>query len=214
MSTEEWRKVPHFSSYEVSSFGRVRRTVRKRNWPAGRTLKASKCNGYLSVRLSEEGKSYLRTVHSLIAEVFLGLCPLGSCVHHKDGDKLNNNIENLEYMKVCQHHEEHSKLSKEDIVKIKELHASGMSSCKIAKIYDTSASNIRAINGGTTWKRVGCDLIKTHIKPGGSKLSRDQVDEIKKLHDGGMAQVTIAKVFNIHPSAVSLIVRNLRWQRD
>lgn len=215
MSNEEWRGVPHFPSYEISSLGRVRRGIGKRNWPAGKILKASNnSRGYLSVCLRDEGKSYPRTIHSLVAEAFLGPCPAGHCVHHKDGNGLNNSKENLEYMMACRHYEEYAKLSTEDVAKIKELHAAGMSSRNIARIYNTSASNIRSINGGASWKRIGCDLPKTYIKPGSSKLNREQVEEIKELHESGMKQVEIAKIFKIHPSTVSLIIRNIRWQRD
>lgn len=215
MSNEEWKEVPYFPSYEISSFGRVRRSVGKRNWSAGKILRVSNnSRGYLSLSLRDRGRSYSRTVHSLVAEAFLGPCPAGYCVHHKDGDRSNNNAENLEYMKACQHYEEHSKLSAEDVVKIKELRASGINNSKIAAIYNISASNIKAIISNATWKRIKCDLPKTHIKPGTSKLTRSQVDEIKKLRGDGMKQAAIAKIFNVHHSTISLIVRNIRWQRD
>lgn len=35
-------------------------------------------------------------VHRLVAEIFIGQIPEGYCVNHKDGNKKNNRLENLE----------------------------------------------------------------------------------------------------------------------
>lgn len=53
--------------------------------------------GYLQTHLRKEGRTYARDVHCLVAKVFLGNRPEGMDVNHKDGNKLNNNCDNLEY---------------------------------------------------------------------------------------------------------------------
>lgn len=54
-------------------------------------------NGYLRVMLSIKGKHYDRYIHRLVAEVFIDN-PCGySEVNHLDGDKTNNNVDNLEW---------------------------------------------------------------------------------------------------------------------
>jgi hypothetical protein len=54
------------------------------------------CSGYLRVRLKNKGY----TVHELVAKYCIGEKPSRFCVIHKDGDKLNNNPNNLEYVSL------------------------------------------------------------------------------------------------------------------
>lgn len=54
-------------------------------------------NGYWALSLSVNGKAKHARVHCLMAEAFFGPRPLFMDVNHKDGDKLNNRIENLEW---------------------------------------------------------------------------------------------------------------------
>lgn len=60
-----------------------------------RSCRAGK--GYRVVTLCEGGRQHKRYVHRLIAEAFHGP-PLGLNVNHKDGDKTNNRVENLEWV--------------------------------------------------------------------------------------------------------------------
>lgn len=63
--------------------------------------------GYLMLTLSKNGRKRSITVHKLVALAYLGERPPGDIhVNHKDGNKLNNRPENLEYVtrsKNCQH---------------------------------------------------------------------------------------------------------------
>lgn len=105
MKTEIWKDVPEFVGYyQVSNFGRVRRIANYSNQNSSWELtkpKILKCrkhtNGYLRVMFSVNGKHYDRYVHRLVAEVFVenkyGYCE----VNHLDGDKTNNNADNLEW---------------------------------------------------------------------------------------------------------------------
>ena len=66
----------------------------------GKPLRFSKTakNGYYLVWLYDNGKRTHMLVHRLVAHHVLGPCPEGMCVNHKDGNKLNNQPENLEYV--------------------------------------------------------------------------------------------------------------------
>lgn len=55
-------------------------------------------NGYKIVKLyKNDKKKYTFSVHKLVAETFLEKPSYAECINHKDGNKLNNNVNNLEY---------------------------------------------------------------------------------------------------------------------
>lgn len=55
-------------------------------------------NGYKYYRLSKDGKKKMYYAHRLVAETYLDNPQNLPVVNHKDGDKLNNNVENLEWV--------------------------------------------------------------------------------------------------------------------
>src|SRR5690606_2407412 len=55
-------------------------------------------NGYLSVTLCNDGKRRTFNIHRLVAENFIKPISLKNYVNHKDGNKKNNNIYNLEWV--------------------------------------------------------------------------------------------------------------------
>lgn len=81
--------------YEVSDTGKVFSLARESR---GELVGKVGNNGYRSVLLTVDGKRLHRLVHRLVAEAFIPN-PLGKrTVNHRDGCKLNNNVENLEWM--------------------------------------------------------------------------------------------------------------------
>lgn len=54
--------------------------------------------GYQILQLRVDGKSFTKAVHRVVAEAFLERPLEDSEVNHKDGDKLNNHVSNLEWV--------------------------------------------------------------------------------------------------------------------
>jgi len=116
MLVEEWRDVIGWEEfYEISSIGRVKCKQRvmyyDRNLGRGiekktvyekiRKQKLNKHTGYMVVGLNGKGLSTNVTIHSMVARAFIKNYiskgrGKGSCTNHKDGNKLNNSVENLE----------------------------------------------------------------------------------------------------------------------
>lgn len=55
-------------------------------------------SGYLCLHVFTDSGKPNRLVHILVAEAFLGPIPKGMQVNHKNGDKLDNRPQNLEYV--------------------------------------------------------------------------------------------------------------------
>lgn len=175
---EVWRPVPSFPHhYEVSSRGRVRslsRVARNgkgyKEYP-GKIIKPDTVRGYKRVSMSVSGKVFRRTVHSLVMEVFAGACPIGHQVAHNDGDRANNNLDNLRYATVSQNHldkRDHgtmsrgetngrSKLTKDQVLFIRRH--TELSSRALAKMFGITHTNVNYIRRRVAW----CHLLEEEI---------------------------------------------------
>lgn len=103
---EEWRPVSGYEGlYSVSNKGRVKslsRTVSKstsfRHETADKIMRSSKLrSGYLFVHLTKDGKTKMFPIHRLVAIAFIPNKENLPEVNHKDENKTNNYLENLEW---------------------------------------------------------------------------------------------------------------------
>lgn len=91
--SEIWKKIdgtPDRRTHEVSNLGRVRSIT-----PNGKTrvLSLGVCDGYYIVRVY--GKT--QRVHRLVAEAFIDNPSSYPVINHKDYDRKNNVVDNLEW---------------------------------------------------------------------------------------------------------------------
>jgi hypothetical protein len=99
LEQEEWRPITELDDfYAVSNLGRVRRERPGKSTYIGRLIPYGLSNGYLMVNLFHNGKTKRRAVHRLVAIAFLGVPPSGKEVNHKDGNRQNAHLDNLEYV--------------------------------------------------------------------------------------------------------------------
>lgn len=171
---EIWKHVYHAPDYEVSNKGRLRRAtdaIEKINAHRGRlmSLKPDKYTGYVRCSMmSRDGKMLREQVHRLVGRAFLGNHRKGAQINHKDGDKTNNTVENIEWcssqenvkhawqsgLSTTNKGEKHgmSKLKKRDIKVIKDADARGVMLKTIAEVYNVTLSTISNIVRGTSWR--------------------------------------------------------------
>lgn len=92
--------------YKISKSGVV--TAYKRNWITGKNLHRKKDEhelkimidkaGYKKVPLCKNGQQKQYYIHRLLAQAFIDNPDKKSCINHIDGNKLNNDLTNLEWV--------------------------------------------------------------------------------------------------------------------
>lgn len=88
-----WKQQPKHSNYQVSSSGDVCHF----NSTTNRKTRLDK-DGYLRLNVHYFGKVIAVKVHTFVAETFLENPNNLKTVNHKDGNKNNNKVENLEWL--------------------------------------------------------------------------------------------------------------------
>jgi hypothetical protein len=162
LTTEEWRIVPGFPDYEVSTLGRVKSNKTHKGQKPGKLLKATG-KTYVHVGLWVDGKSTTLNVHQIVAAAFIGPCPRGKQINHKDKDEKNNRIDNLEYLTPSQNQQHafntgraigHAKLTEDDVRAIRERLRHQAKTTDLAKEYQVNITCIHKLRVGQTWKHV------------------------------------------------------------
>ena len=176
---EEWRVIEDFPDYAVSNLGRVKRAKdnARGNVKAGIMLRQNlKRNGYLQVTLTNGQTTKSMGVHRIVLFSFHGLPINGQQANHKDGNKQNNSISNLEWVSPSENRfhsyaigtsraetikgEKHgnSRFKNGEIWLIKKLLASRkISQRQIARMFNTNQSHISAISIGKVWNHIAIE---------------------------------------------------------
>ena len=102
---EKWKPIPNYPDYNISNYGRVKSLKREihRNKKGTvsveeRFLTPIKGNiGYYTVSLYCNKKVKIYSLHRLVAKSFIPNAGDKPCINHLDGNKLNNNVLNLEW---------------------------------------------------------------------------------------------------------------------
>ena len=195
--------------YEVNNFGDVRRINTLNNLSFG--LRGKPNNKYPFVILYKYGKPYHFSVHRLVAQAFIPNPENKPQVNHIDGNKLNNNVSNLEWV-TNQENMDHAiknglvktpgkginayncKHTEEEVRKVCELLANKKSVFQISRELNLSLGFIQGIKYQKNW----ADIRKEYNIPESKPVKYHAFEEIKKLYEifekGIRNRRTIAKM--------------------
>ena len=169
MMSDDLRVVPSNQNYAASRSGDVVRIVGSRGTKAGRKVKSNKGpDGYHRTCLWKDNRGANRTVHSIVAEAFLGPCPEGMEVNHIDANKSNNSVENLEYVTRSQNllhrtargigRGEDNAMCKTTASVVREIRhdhdVNGLGYKRLAKKYGMTWGAVRSIATRKVWRHV------------------------------------------------------------
>lgn len=169
--SERWLPIKGYeSSYEISTQGRIR-SISKVDALGrqiiGKTLKLGRqTNGYRQIHLYKEGIRVAKRVHRLVLETFLGESALD--VNHKDLNKDNNRLDNLEYITKSDnskhwraskkyHSPTRCKMSKAEVILARELYSynkEAFTCIWLAKCFKLSKSAMGAILARSSWRHI------------------------------------------------------------
>ena len=180
---EEWRPVVGYEGlYEVSNTGRVRsvdRYVKSKSesyWlRKGKMLSPAKDkNGYLKVNLSCNGKNNIIRVHRLVAQVFIENPDNLPEINHKDEDKTNNSVDNLEWCDRKYNNNYGTKIERQKNTNIQNGFWTGLSKEEYMKKYNQDRKEYKK-----KWYQENKDKAKEYDKKYYQK-NRDRICEQKK----------------------------------
>ena len=164
---EIWKPVVGYEKlFLISNKGRLKR-IKTGNILKPTLIGRGYCSCYVSLGSRNKGKLF--RIHRLVAEAFIDNPDNKPQVNHIDCNKLNNNVDNLEW---CTNHEnmqhahdnklmnlpkgeksKNSKLNKKEVLEIREYQGK-LSSRKVGILYNIDKSTILSIWNRKTWKHI------------------------------------------------------------
>lgn len=175
-------------------------------------------SGYCHVTLSQDGKKSNFLVHRLIAIAFIPNPDEKPTVNHKDGNKQNNSLGNLEWMtqKEQIHHalltglmggtrNPDRALDDEQAHQVCKLIADSWRNKDIAQAMNIDQQLVANIRYGKDYQEISCEYDFNNILPSRRKMSVEKLTRICELLEEGKKYSEIRSEVDVSTSAISTI---------
>lgn len=212
---ELWGDFPgHEQRYQVSNFGRLRSKDRvsktKGHIIKGMIIKPyQKEKAYMIVRLQKDGKKKEYKIHRMVGFVFLPLVEGKTEIHHKDYNKTNNHVDNLQWV-----------TSEENIADAVSKGKMGSGGMKIS-VSDVLFIRDQCANLGIPFLSTMFNISKTTIYSIATGRARTKIkSEIKKLpkqpaHTKKIIHLPTGEIFKspeVLSNKIGISIKNIRRQ--
>ncbi len=229
---EQWRPVPiagYCDVYEVSSLGRVRRSVDdcQNKYKAGKILRP----GYAGEGIYQQyamciNRKYVRWLaHRLVLTAFAGEPPTPK--HHAahiNGNPKDNRLSNLEWKTAKENDldkDRHGtrqngikhgmvKLTEEQVIEIRRLRTDGVTGVELAQRFQVTPNAISLIVTGKSWSHLpGFGYAR---KNPGPRIDRSLLNQAMQLAKTGISANRIAKQLSISRYHAQLAKRSIVYE--
>ena len=116
-------------------------------------LRGGDVHGYRHMTLGGRGGPQ-KYVHQIVMESFNGPCPDGLEVHHKNRDRSDNRLENLEWVTRRKNLSERKLRTKLTIEQAYEIKSSSLPTCDLVDKFGVSRGTVKNIRAGRTWGNI------------------------------------------------------------
>lgn len=230
---EQWKEHPEFPAYEGSTKGRVR-SWKTNGWGRRMTPRIMrpairgkrKLYPYLSFDLYVGGKARGVFVHRFIAECFIPNPENKPQINHQNGNKLDNRIENLEWVTNSENQkhafatgaqdkrgEKHhlAKLTDATVQAIRAESKDGMAQDFLAEKYGVTQPNVSMILSGEHWGHLpGAN--KRDKRDWRRKLTMDDAREVRRRYSAKEAtKAQLAVEYGVTFATISEILAGRRY---
>ena len=188
-------------------------------------LKPFDNNGYLVVDLFANAVRQRVPVHRMVAIAFISNPENKPFVNHIDGNKHNNNVENLEWCTASENsihaiatglspigsQKTLAKITEKDVLEIQALFEAGKADFEIAIQFGVTSGVISAIRLGKTWKHVSGKVFPPSGPNPVKKLNGDDIPTIRQMIRDGVNDADIGRLYKVARGTINQIRQGKTW---
>lgn len=218
---EQWREIDE--NYHISNFGRLKSFKSGKPKILKPTLHTG---GYMTVKLQIDGKQQTMYLHRVVAEKFIPNLDNKATVNHRDGNKFNNSVDNLEWATQSENNlhavktgliksgdkDYRASTTNEVVEKIRALYVpydTVFGATALAKLFELPIATVFKIVHGERYKTAEGNIHKKKFQSAHKYLPKKIRQEIRRLYkprDSEFGIQALAYKYGVHRDTIRKIL--------
>lgn len=206
-SDTQYEPIPFASKYLIDKSGNILSKRLKRH------LKTCKASGYDRLWIEgDDGRRAQYLVHRLVAMTYLENPENKEQVNHKDGNKSNNHVDNLEWVSRKENMKHafetglnsnvgenngKARLTENQVLEIYQLCLNGLGNTEIAEIFGINKNMVNLIRGKYSWSYLLKDLPDVVRHNRSPRLTEEQKSLAIELRNSGKTSKEVSEIMGI-----------------